>query len=102
MLNKIIASRPSDHYFRSDCLSICLFVCAEFFSTVFDPTSIKLGHRRFQKCLYAIFDHFDILHTWKNESQRYLKMQGPWQFLHNKGSCCPLKSGTGAKNEAVI
>jgi len=44
MLNKIIASRPSDHYFRSVCLSICLFVCAEFFSTVFDPTSIKLGH----------------------------------------------------------
>jgi len=25
-------------------LSVCLFVCAEFFSTVFDPISIKLGH----------------------------------------------------------
>jgi len=31
---------PSDHYFRS----VCLFVCAEFFSAVFDPISIKLGH----------------------------------------------------------
>jgi len=25
-------------------LSICLSVCAEFFSAVFDPISIKLGH----------------------------------------------------------
>jgi len=25
-------------------LSVCLFVCAEFFSAVFDPISIKLGH----------------------------------------------------------
>jgi len=25
-------------------VSVCLFVCAEFFSAVFDPTSIKLGH----------------------------------------------------------
>jgi len=33
-------ARPSDHYFRS----VCLFVCAEFFSAVFDPVSIKLGH----------------------------------------------------------
>ena len=31
---------PCDHYFRS----VCLFVCAEFFSAVFDPISIKLGH----------------------------------------------------------
>jgi len=40
-----IGSRPSDHYFRSVlvCLSVCLFVCAEFFSAVFDPISIKLG-----------------------------------------------------------
>jgi len=37
-------SRPNDHYFRSVCLSVCLFVCAEFFSAVFDPISIKLGH----------------------------------------------------------
>jgi len=37
-------SRPSDHYFHSVCLSVCLFVCAEFFSAVFDPISIKLGH----------------------------------------------------------
>jgi len=34
------SSRPSDHYFRS----VCLFVCAEFFSAVFDPISIKLGY----------------------------------------------------------
>ena len=33
-------SWPSDHYFRS----VCLSVCAEFFSAVFDPISIKLGH----------------------------------------------------------
>jgi len=43
-----VGSRPSDHYFRSVCLSVCwffcLFVCAEFFSAVFDPISIKLGH----------------------------------------------------------
>ena len=37
-----IGSRPSDHYFRSVCLFVCLFV--QFFSAVFDPTSIKLGH----------------------------------------------------------
>jgi len=28
----------------SVCLSVCLSVYAEFFSTVFDPISIKLGH----------------------------------------------------------
>jgi len=43
-----IGSRPSDHYFRSVCwfvcLFVCLFACAEFFSAVFDPISIKLGH----------------------------------------------------------
>ena len=25
-------------------VSVCLFVCTEFFSAVFDPISIKLGH----------------------------------------------------------
>jgi len=25
-------------------LSVCLFVCAEFFSAVFDPILIELGH----------------------------------------------------------
>ena len=39
-VHSFIGSRPSDHYFRS----VCLFVCAEFFSAVFDPISIKLGH----------------------------------------------------------
>jgi len=28
----------------SVCLFVGLFVCAEFFSAVFDPISIKLGH----------------------------------------------------------
>ena len=28
----------------SVCLFVCLFVCSEFFSAVFDPISIKLGH----------------------------------------------------------
>jgi len=48
--NQRVGSRPSDHYFRSVCLfvclylSVCLFVYAEFFSAVFDPISIKLGH----------------------------------------------------------
>jgi len=36
----IFGSRPSDHYFRS----VCRFVCAESFSAVFYPISIKLGH----------------------------------------------------------
>ena len=40
----LIGSRPSDHCFRSVCWFVCLFVCAEFFSAVFDPISIKLGH----------------------------------------------------------
>jgi len=40
----VIGSQPSDHYFRSVCWFVCLFVCAEFFSAVFDPISIKLGH----------------------------------------------------------
>ena len=35
-----IGSRLSDHYFRS----VCLSVCAEFFSAVFDPILIKRGH----------------------------------------------------------
>jgi len=39
----IVGSRPSDHYSRSVCWFVCLFVCAEFFSAVFDPISIKLG-----------------------------------------------------------
>jgi len=39
-----VGSRPNDHYFRRVCWFVCLFVCAEFFSAVFDPISIKLGH----------------------------------------------------------
>ena len=39
--NTGIGSRPSDHYFRC-VLFVCLFV--QFFSAVFDPISIKLGH----------------------------------------------------------
>jgi len=44
VVSGLVGSRPSDHYFRSVCLSVCLFVCAEFFLAVFDPISIKLGH----------------------------------------------------------
>jgi len=33
-----------------------------------------------------------FLHIWKDESQCYLKKQGPWQFLQNKGSYCPLNN----------
>ena len=40
---RLVGSRPSNHYFRSFCWFVCLFVCAEFFSAVFDPISIKLG-----------------------------------------------------------
>ena len=39
-----VGSRSSDHYFRSVCWFVCLFVCAEFFSAIFDPISIKLAH----------------------------------------------------------
>ena len=42
--DEIIGSRPSDYWFHSVCWFVCLFVCVEFFSAVFDPISIKLGH----------------------------------------------------------
>ena len=36
----------------------------------------------------SAFMHFlailTFLHIWKDKSQGYLKMQGPWQFLQNK------------------
>jgi len=40
----VVDSWSSDHYFRSVSvgLSVCLFV--QFFSAVFDPISVKLGH----------------------------------------------------------
>ena len=41
------------------CLSVCLFVCTEFFSAVFDPISIKLGHMLYvwvQLCLLEYRD----------------------------------------------
>jgi len=43
----VFGSRPSDHYFRSVCWFVCLFclfVCAEFFSAVFDLILMKLRH----------------------------------------------------------
>jgi len=43
-MSMFIGSRPSDYYFRSVCWFVCLFVCAELFSAVFDPILIKLGH----------------------------------------------------------
>ena len=36
----VVGSRPSDHYFRSVCLFVCLSVCLfmqKFFLAVFDP-----------------------------------------------------------------
>jgi len=36
----IFGSWPSDHCFRS----VCLFVCVDFSSAVFDPILIKLGN----------------------------------------------------------
>jgi len=39
---KYIGSRPSDHYFRSVCWFVCLSVCAELFSAVFDPICVGL------------------------------------------------------------
>jgi len=37
----------------------------------------------------SAFMHFlailTFLHIWKDKSQGYLKMQGPWQFSQNKG-----------------
>jgi len=39
---KVVGSRPSDHYFRSVCWFVCLFV-QSFFSAVFDPIWITLG-----------------------------------------------------------
>jgi len=44
----VIGSRPSDHYFRS----VCLFVCAEFFSAVFDPISdLDIYHMSGSSCV---------------------------------------------------
>jgi len=38
----IFGSRPSDHYFRSVCWFVCLFVQL-FFSAAY-PISLKIGH----------------------------------------------------------
>jgi len=45
-ISRVFGSWPSDHYFRSVCWFVCLSVClfVQFFSAVFDPISIKLGH----------------------------------------------------------
>jgi len=32
-------------------LSVCLFVCAEFFLAVFDPISRKIGHMLWSSCV---------------------------------------------------
>jgi len=42
VLPQLFGSRPSDHYFRSVCWFVCLFV--QFFSAAFDPILIKLEH----------------------------------------------------------
>jgi len=41
MLTLYFGSRPSDHYFRSVCLFVCLFICGVFLSRLwsdFDQT----------------------------------------------------------------
>ena len=38
-------------------VSVCLFVCAKFFSAVFDPTSIKLGHVLYVWVLLCLLEY---------------------------------------------
>jgi len=46
-----IGSQPSDHYFRSVCSFVCLFVCAEFFSAVFLSRHVpKLSTPLYRNC----------------------------------------------------
>jgi len=40
----LVHSQVTIIFVVSVCLSVCLFVYAEFFSAMFDPISIKLGH----------------------------------------------------------
>ena len=76
---------------------LCLYVCLRSHGYV------CLYRRLISKSAFMQFwAILTFLHIWKNESQGYLKKHGPWQFLKNKGSNCPLKSGTGAKNAVAI
>ena len=43
-LSVLVHGQATIIFVVSVCLSVCLFVCAEFFLAVFDPISIKLGH----------------------------------------------------------
>jgi len=43
-LNFLVHGQVTIIFVVSVGLSVCLFVCAEFFSAIFDPISIKLGH----------------------------------------------------------
>ena len=40
----LFGSRPSDHYFRSVCLSVCLFVCAVFLSRLLSDFDLTRTH----------------------------------------------------------
>ena len=40
----LVHGQVTINFIVSVCLSVCLSVYAEFFSAVFDPISIKLGH----------------------------------------------------------
>jgi len=42
ILNRLIGSRPSDHYFCSVCLFVCVFVCL-FVQSFSQPSSIRFG-----------------------------------------------------------
>ena len=61
---------------------------------IFDFILICFSWCRFTKLFRRLipksaFMHFlailTLLHIWKDKSQGYLKMQGQWQFLQNKG-----------------
>ena len=38
-----VVNQPSDHYFRSVCLSACLSVCLFVYAEFFQPSSIRFG-----------------------------------------------------------
>ena len=44
LLDYIVGSRPSDHYFRSVCWFVCLLVCAVFLSRLWSDFDQTIGH----------------------------------------------------------
>jgi len=70
--------------------------------TCIPPPCDSISSLNFQKCLYAIFGHFDIFTYLEKWNSGLFKNARAVEFLQNKGSNCPPKSGTGAKNAVVI